>query len=125
MPQSCPHCGVALTGVIDAYCPECREDLSATPEEAREAAENTFNAVMGTETPEAAREKSAGYSLMLTGGAATGLIVSAVAHEWGKALLGGVLLVLGVAWMFGEHRHSVVKTRVTGTSKTNKSSEPT
>ena len=33
MPRSCPHCGTTLPAVVDAYCPECREDLSATPEE--------------------------------------------------------------------------------------------
>ncbi len=32
MPQNCPHCGIALPAVVDAFCPECREDLSETPE---------------------------------------------------------------------------------------------
>lgn len=32
MPQNCPHCGTVLPAVVDAFCPECREDLSETPE---------------------------------------------------------------------------------------------
>ena len=31
MPQSCPHCGMDLPLVVDAFCPECREDLSERP----------------------------------------------------------------------------------------------
>src|SRR6516162_10246187 len=31
MPDTCPHCGTRLPAVVDAFCPECREDLSAPP----------------------------------------------------------------------------------------------
>ena len=31
MPNTCPHCGFRLPIVVDAYCPECREDLSEPP----------------------------------------------------------------------------------------------
>ena len=32
MPGSaqCPHCGVKLPRVVDAFCPDCREELSVT-----------------------------------------------------------------------------------------------
>ena len=26
--DACPHCGVKLPAVVDAFCPECRESLS-------------------------------------------------------------------------------------------------
>ena len=29
---NCPHCGVGLPLVVDAFCPECREELAYTPE---------------------------------------------------------------------------------------------
>jgi uncharacterized paraquat-inducible protein A len=31
MNQTCPHCGEQLPYVVDAFCPQCREDLSAPP----------------------------------------------------------------------------------------------
>ena len=30
--RACPHCGVALPAVVDAFCPECREPLGEPPE---------------------------------------------------------------------------------------------
>lgn len=38
MAQSCPHCGVKLPAVVDAFCPECRADLSLAPEEVTDTA---------------------------------------------------------------------------------------
>ena len=32
MSQHCQHCGAVLPTVVDAFCPECREDLSAPRE---------------------------------------------------------------------------------------------
>ena len=31
MNRMCPHCGALLPAVIDAFCPECREDLDEAP----------------------------------------------------------------------------------------------
>jgi hypothetical protein len=31
MQHTCPHCGYKLPPQVDAFCPECREDLSETP----------------------------------------------------------------------------------------------
>src|SRR5262249_51986503 len=28
MPEHCPHCGVQLPAIPDAFCPECRNDLA-------------------------------------------------------------------------------------------------
>ena len=28
---SCPHCGTRLPAVVDAFCPECRNDLDEAP----------------------------------------------------------------------------------------------
>jgi hypothetical protein len=123
MPPTCQHCGASLTGTVDAFCPECREDLSATPEEAEETARLTLAAVTGNETPEDARARSALWSVILTGGAAVGLVASVIAREWEKVILAAVLLGLGAIWVRFEYRQQVVRTRVTGTSKTNKSTE--
>lgn len=35
MAESCPRCGVKLPAIRDAFCPECRADLSETPTTAR------------------------------------------------------------------------------------------
>ena len=32
MNESCPHCGETLPAVVDAFCPQCRMDLSETPD---------------------------------------------------------------------------------------------
>jgi hypothetical protein len=30
---SCPHCGIVLRGVTDAFCPECRGPLNEPPDQ--------------------------------------------------------------------------------------------
>ena len=32
MSKLCPHCGVVLPATVDAFCPECREDLDESPD---------------------------------------------------------------------------------------------
>lgn len=118
MPGTCPHCGISLPAVVDAFCPECREDLSVTPEEAQRTVEGTFKAVTGaflgsTGSPEDARAKSAGYALMLTGVAVVGLVASVLARDWDKVILASILLTLGALWLRGEYRQSVVRASVT------------
>ena len=118
MAQTCPHCGVTLPTVVDAFCPQCREDLSATPEEARETAKLTRAAVLGT--PEEEQSKGAVYLLLATVGAAIGLITAVLEGEWIFAVV--ALIVLAI---FGEAlvRHLqglFVKTSVSGRDKTSK-----
>ena len=31
MKESCPHCGETLPIIVDAFCPQCHEDLSDLP----------------------------------------------------------------------------------------------
>ena len=31
MTESCPHCGEVLPAFVDAFCPDCGEDLSDAP----------------------------------------------------------------------------------------------
>jgi hypothetical protein len=120
---------------MDAFCPECRHDLSMTPEEAQEAAENTFRAVMGVakfatgndgeETPEKARAKSFGYSLRFTGATGFGLTLAVSNREWVGVLVAAFLLVACLFWVRGEYRQSAVTTTVTGRGKTTKDSDQT
>jgi hypothetical protein len=133
MPQSCPHCGTALPGVVDAFCPECREDLSATPEEAQQTAEETYRILKGTvkaaivpeaaQTPEGAKATSAGWALMLTIIGVAGLVTSVLKGEWGVVPVALAFLAVGGLWLRGEYRSRVVRTSVTGKGKTSKGSE--
>lgn len=133
MPRNCPHCGLALTGTVDAFCPECREDLSATPEEARKAAAGAFKVLKGAfgatvghdanATPEQARETSAGYALSLTGMAGVGLVTTVLQGEWAVVPLAAILFVLGVLWLRGEYRSREVRTSVTSRGKAFKDSD--
>jgi hypothetical protein len=45
MAETCPHCGIKLPAMVDAFCPECRNDLAEAPSQetsalARPAARN-------------------------------------------------------------------------------------
>src|SRR5262245_15623890 len=33
MRTTCPHCGCSLPFVVDAFCPQCREDLREVPKQ--------------------------------------------------------------------------------------------
>lgn len=133
MPQTCPHCGTALPAVVDAFCPECREDLGETPEEAQQTAEGTYRILKGTvkvafvpeatQGPEEARATSAGWALMLTGVGAAGLVTLVMKGEWWGVPLALALLAAGGLWLHGEYRSRVVRTSVTGKGKTQKGSE--
>ena len=37
--DACPHCRAKLPDIVDAFCPECREDLNEPPRVGNEAAE--------------------------------------------------------------------------------------
>ncbi len=98
------------------------EDLSSTPEEAQQTAQDTFKALMGVGTPEEERAKSAVYLALVTAGSAIGLVTSVAEREWDKAVIAVLVLTL---WAVNVYRQYVVKTSVTGRDKTSKSTEST
>jgi hypothetical protein len=127
MPQTCPHCGIALTGVIDAFCPECREDLSATPEEA--AAKPTLvDMVDVVQGPAAALGTLVFGLLELVLFLASLLVLFGAmrAGEW--EVVGGAAVFLGLAALFLllkvlQVRGGAAQTSVTGREKTTKGPE--
>jgi hypothetical protein len=122
MPQSCPHCGTALTGTIDAYCPECREDLSATPEEAAE--KPTLD-----DMAEALKPVGivwGGFSVAVGVVSSISAVLGGVAgREWELALCGAIGLAVCIYWFSRVRQNASARTSVTGKDKTSKSSEPT
>ncbi len=109
--------------MIDAFCPECREDLSLTPQEARETAKGAFNALMGIGSPEEEKTKRAFSAIIFTGLAAIGLLVAVIEKEWDKAFVAGFALIVCAIWVFSVYQSFVVRTSVTGSGKTPKDSE--
>jgi hypothetical protein len=120
MPQTCPHCGIALPGVIDAFCPECREDLNATPEEVADpptladmgkvlkpvsVAWGGFCIVVGTVSS----------ILTVLGGAAT--------RELEAALCGVIGLAVCAYWYYRVRQSASAETSITGREKTSWDSE--
>jgi hypothetical protein len=126
MPQTCPHCGIALPAVVDAFCPECREDLSATPEEAQQTAQDTFKAVTGSgesDSPEAERTKTAVQAVLYTALAAIASIAGVLERDWWQAIVAGVVCAVCACWVYSMYQGQAVKTTVTGRGKTPRSSE--
>ena len=124
MPQTCPHCGIALTGAIDAYCPECREDLSATPEEA--AQKPTLGEMrQALRAPAAAFEgvQTVFFVAMLAVAGVVALFDAMRDGEWLQAGFFAFLLVLGGVGIVAYLRGPQIKTSVSGRDKTTKSSE--
>ena len=126
VPQTCPHCGIALPPVVDAYCPECREDLSETPGEA----------VPGEPAPAPVYRPSAGelansgpviwvtkHALLFAGCSFVVLVIAIASGQWGTAGGAAVVFLPCAAWVVAHYRMSAVKTRVTGRDKTSKGTE--
>lgn len=102
MARTCPHCGTELPAVADAFCPDCREDLSQTPEEVRETADRMYRAVMGDE--QEAQARSAVYSLRFAAVAGALFVAAVASGEWDKIVLTVVVLVLCGVWVWNEFR---------------------
>lgn len=89
----CPHCGAALSGTVDAFCPECREPLDERP---------ASLAALIERGPEVVRKSTAspwGALCLLAGG--LGLLASLVAvfaGEWGAGLMRGIWSVALIAY---------------------------
>ena len=95
---TCPHCGVTLPPVIDAFCPECRERLDEAPENQTQD---------GTPAIDRGQEDRAGWlRLLFTGVGAMSLLLGLFAlarGDWIEALYtggGGLLIALGGLWFF-------------------------
>lgn len=119
MPQSCPHCGIALLAVVDAYCPECREELPAAPQ--AEAPESGPVA-------EAAAAWRGVSTAVFVASLVIGVIVALVDALPGGVVSGGAVAVLlataalGVGALLRVRRRATVT--VTGRGKTTGRSEP-
>lgn len=120
MARACQHCGTALPAVVDAFCPECRADLSQTPQEVTDTARRTAAAITGT-----AEGVGAGYGrfyLTMAPLACCGAALKFVRErDWELATvaLAGAI-GFGFLWYWLERGP---RKTVTGTSKTPKGSD--
>ena len=130
MPQACPHCGSTLPAVIDAYCPECREDLSATPgaPEPPPLSPPVYTSLSDdmrylANTTTVTRWTI--VALIATGASAIMLVVGLIEANWEAVIAASIIFLLSVAWVVVWYRAVSVKTNVSGREKTTKGSEPT
>src|SRR5947207_3094587 len=102
--ETCPHCGVRLPHVVDAFCPDCFAALDEMP--ARSAA---------ARKSEAPAEGSAlggltGLLPMLSGfGVVFVGVAAAMRGQWGEAVyMGsvGMVLILAGVWYLGREQRS-------------------
>lgn len=122
MPQPCcPHCGTRLPAVADAYCPDCREELAATPEEV---------AIKPTLT-EMAEVVGAPLGAVILGfldvifavASLLALFTALATGEWGVALGAVVVLAVSALSVLVKVRGPNERTSVTGRGKTQTGSE--
>jgi hypothetical protein len=123
--QSCPHCGIALPAVVDAFCPECRTDLSQTPQEVTDTARRTMGALTGATGPDSAGGMAEyvagigrGYIIAFALGGAIAFVQAVWQRKWDVAALALPFAIGGgLAW-YGFLRGE--RTTVSGKSKTSK-----
>lgn len=130
MPQKCPHCGIALPAVVDAFCPECREDLSETPESLAYVPPPAPLPVVGPVSKDlrylANTNTVARWTLtalIVSGVSAIMLIVGLISSDWELALVAVFLLVLSAGWVVVWFRVAADKTSVSSQGRTSKDSE--
>jgi hypothetical protein len=126
--QSCPHCGVTLPAVVDAFCPECRTDLSQTPQEVTDTARRTAAALTGrsydddpgarAEEDERAASAARDYIGRFALGGAALFVGGLLDRNWWMAAFG-----LAGAILFGLMWHRFARTTVSGKSKTTRGSD--
>jgi hypothetical protein len=102
--------------VVDAFCPECREDLSEAPESP--PAGNT--AKPGSPNGHVLESLRSWFYVAIAGGSA---IVAATTGEWTAAITMGLVAVLIAALTIWLDHPPSVKTSVTGREKTRKNPE--
>jgi hypothetical protein len=120
MPQSCPHCGIALPAVADAFCPECREDLSATPDE---VANQPTLADMGEAIKPIHIARDAICLVVGTVSCVLSVLGGVASREPEAALCGVIGLGVWAYWYHRLRQSASVRTSVTGKSKISKSAE--
>jgi hypothetical protein len=115
MPDTCPHCGFRLPMVVDAYCPECREDLSEQPETIPTG--DGYEARPHKPTDVALETVVCWVGVVLM---VVGAFVAFMARDWLGFLAAVVMagLLAAVARRFG--RPPAIRTSVTGREKTQK-----
>ena len=118
MPDNCPHCGAPLPFVVDAYCPECREELDESPPGPGHESRVPAPAATGQAEP---LSPLAAMTLFGSGfGGVCVAIGAAIEREWFWAVVGGLL---GVAAMYValSANNGPGRTTRTGREKTRKS----
>src|SRR5262245_38496831 len=74
--RACPHCGASVPPVADAFCPSCREELSAP------AAHPVASAVAEV------RPRGWGYPIQWVAAVCSGLVTAAVLWAFGQCAVG-------------------------------------
>ena len=131
MPQSCPHCGITLPAVVDAFCPECREDLNAGPEtvvqvpkQAAQANPDGRRTVAEADAAAWLMVRVSSFVMPTAGLSFVVLVVATAAAEWATACGAALVLLPCILWLVAQYRLSSVRTSVTG-GKAQKSSDET
>jgi hypothetical protein len=127
--DACPHCGIPLPATVDAFCPECREDLSLTPEEAAVAARPAVvpdpDAGPGIDPNSWVVRQVTAFVLPLAAAMLVALIAVIGAGQWEAVGGFGLVFALCAAWVVGHYRAAMVKETVTGRDKTTKGTDQT
>lgn len=109
--------------VVDAFCPECREDLSETPEEAEET-RLTWDKMEEALTPPPVAAARLGCSFLFIivaeVGCVLGFITALSQRDTKTSVVMGISAIIFGFWLYGLYRLAVPKitTSVSGRSRT-------